>query len=1750
MKRIITLLTLLLLFQIESNAQNCGPSDDIVQNSITGTGGFGTGALQGQTFEATCTGPIEDITVFVANANNNVVPATLELYQGQFTGSQTPIATTTEVINSTSTTVAERFDFTTPVDLVAGQTYSFVIYNTAGIVSFEGSNTNPYPDGVRLFIAGSQVFPAPTTDLRFRVGYEDNDPPNAVCMNTTLSLGPDGTVVITPNDIDGGSNGGIATSFVFPNILTCDDLGENEVELSVGDISGNFASCDAIVTIVDDLPPAFTGCQDITVNTDIGQCTAVVNYADIIQISDNCGIDIIDIVGPASGSVFPIGTTQISYEATDVNGNISSCSFNIIVEDNEGPIINCPTDVTINCASLGVTETITGTNTTAITIPDNNDAGISSMIAISGVSSASNVLDMSVEMSIDHTWVGDLTIELEAPTGETLSLVSVTLNDSSDLDQNFPITFTDTATTSANNLGSGLAGPGVICEDNNICEYYPSAGSDAFAQFINTLSTNDSNLNGDWKLNIEDSADGDEGSLEEWNITINTFDPDAVTANVIDTDPSATGMATAADSCGGDVVITFSDTVVDGCGISETITRTWTATDEIGNISTCDQIISIVDTIAPTLTSCPEDVVILLPDGATGAIATYALPTAQDVCGDVTITQTEGLASGVEFPAGITTNTFSITDPCGNEIICSFTVTITAMETQVDLSGGALTVTDINGGISDDDLTLSNDGTILTISNLVPPVAVSGSVVLATDTSVTVTLADITNGIVINGVGGIDDIEITEALSLIGATNSFSASNVNNFVQSAALTIGSDLLLTGNGTSTINLGEMNAGSITVTEFNTINDTAGQIITISGTAHFAANNTIDIEEGQNNHTFGGEVSLQATNSIFFTAGSTTTFGEISAAGDGFINDITVLPGDIIFNDNVTISGGGSNLFVCGVADITQTSGIVEVPFLILRGNGNTTASLDNDNNIQALATSNPFDANAVDLASLSFTNNTNMFLEIIHVNEFDLTAPEFDLEPNFTVITKEGTGESNFNANIDLNNGTGTAIMNHNAGTINFNGDNTDLSGRFTYNGVDGTITNINSTDITLPFGGPGVSVTFGFLNVFGDIFVGDTNNAILNEARFSGVNAVLGGIGTLSGGPTFVENQATLQPGGETTPFSVSTANLEINGATFAPIINSNTSFDFVTVNGTVTLSDATFAPVVGFIAQPDDEEMILIINDDIDPVVGTFNNLPEGAGVTFGDYAGMISYVGGDGNDVVLVPDTLDPVAVCQDITLTIGVDGLTVTGDQLDGGSTDNAAISNFLIDGVTSIDYTLDDLGDNEVTITVIDSSGNTAECTATITLVSNVNVTLPIVISEFQPLPTESNNGPNQNIEIKGASGESFVGTFVIIDGDQSRSGRGLVVNATDISGTFNTEGILTASVPNFTNPTHTAVLTSAFNGTVDITDIDTDNDGTVDDLAAFGTIFDAVGVKDGGVCCPVNVTYGGDFGGIDLPNIGSPPAAIFRDASTGDFYQLNTSGTIYDNTNTVVDASIFDSTPTVDGTFGTINPSTTSQVIVSPTIYLQGAFTNPNAGEETLMRDDLRVNDLIPTTSPYGDGATVNPTVLSITGVNAVVDWIWVELRDATDNTIVIDGTSALVLRNGSVVDTDGTSALTFEQDEDAYHVAVNHRNHLGVITANTVALSSTTTSLDFTSDIAIANGETLALTNMGNGIFAIYAGDTTGDGNILNTDISNAISNSGGINVYTGADANMDGNILNTDIALIIQPNAGRIQQF
>src|SRR5690606_28768995 len=110
------------------------------------------------------------------------------------------------------------------------------------------------------------------------------------------------------------------------------------------DGGGNVVTCSFNVTVVDNSKPVFTSCPtDITLGAD-GLCEAIVNWTEPVA-TDNCA-GVSTSRSHAPGSVFPLGTTTVTYTATDAAGNIETCSFDVKVIDDTPPVIvNCPTDI-------------------------------------------------------------------------------------------------------------------------------------------------------------------------------------------------------------------------------------------------------------------------------------------------------------------------------------------------------------------------------------------------------------------------------------------------------------------------------------------------------------------------------------------------------------------------------------------------------------------------------------------------------------------------------------------------------------------------------------------------------------------------------------------------------------------------------------------------------------------------------------------------------------------------------------------------------------------------------------------------------------------------------------------------------------------------------------------------------------------------------------------------------------------------------------------------------------------------------------------------------------------------------------------------------------------------------------------------------------------------------------------------------------------------------------------------------------
>ncbi len=192
-----------------------------------------------------------------------------------------------------------------------------------------------------------------------------------------------------------------------------------------------------------------------------------------------------------------------------------------------------------------------------------------------------------------------------------------------------------------------------------------------------------------------------------------------------------------------------------------------------------------------------------------------------------------------------------------------------------------------------------------------------------------------------------------------------------------------------------------------------------------------------------------------------------------------------------------------------------------------------------------------------------------------------------------------------------------------------------------------------------------------------------------------------------------------------------------------------------------------------------------------------------------------------------------------------------------------------------------------------------------------------------------------------------------------------------------------------------------------------------------------------------------------------------------------------------------------------GAFGTASGQATTNVVVAPRMVLEGPYDSGTG----LMTDGLRMAGFIPLAEPYtalgyaqaagGGGESTTQAVLNVTGNNAIVDWVRVELRSSGTPATVLATRQALLQRDGDVVGTDGTTALSFGVGTGSYYVVVRHRNHLGAMTANALSLSATSTTVDLKATTLSTYGSG-ALKTIGT-VRALWAGNVVPDNELLYT---------------------------------------------
>lgn len=240
------------------------------------------------------------------------------------------------------------------------------------------------------------------------------------------------------------------------------------------------------------------------------------------------------------------------------------------------------------------------------------------------------------------------------------------------------------------------------------------------------------------------------------------------------------------------------------------------------------------------------------------------------------------------------------------------------------------------------------------------------------------------------------------------------------------------------------------------------------------------------------------------------------------------------------------------------------------------------------------------------------------------------------------------------------------------------------------------------------------------------------------------------------------------------------------------------------------------------------------------------------------------------------------------------------------------------------------------------------------------------------------------------------------------------------------------------------------------------------------------------------------------------------------------------------------------------------------LLVNTKAILQGAY---NAGTGLMAETYRTPSVVLPLTDPYrsaqlsssfthvsnSTAETIDPSVLGnqVNANNNIVDWVFVQLRTITNATTapVVQTRSALLRRNGEIVDIDNVSPLYFKNvDGGNYAISIRHRNHLGISSnpAVPIALGLAPAAFDFTTTAAGNIYGTAGTNYLFSTVRQMYSGDvnTNGTANYIGlgaTDRANilltmanpsnaptparAITNAADYLQYGRADLNFDKNV-------------------
>lgn len=538
-----------------------------------------------------------------------------------------------------------------------------VNYTVSAVDGCAGPVTYTYnlPSG-SFFLIGTTTVHVTAKDVTgntvsgsFNVVVVDNQPPAITApANVTVNSNP-GVIYATGVALgmatvsDNSGSGVVITN----NALSQFPLGQTTVIWTATDAAGNSAMATQIVTVIDAELPTITAPSTVITVTNNNQAYATGVNLGTATASDNSGS--VTVTNNASGQ-YQMGTTTVTWTATDAAGNQAIATQLVIVEDKQAPVL------------AGLSNKVVNTN--------------------AGVNYATGV-DLGSVSATDNSG-GTIVISNNAPVQYQLGTNSITWT-ATDASGN--------STTAVQIVTVVDAEPPVITGITNVVvNAAPGTNSATVTSLGNPVATDNVQL-----VSLTNNATGTVYNIGTTSIIWTAIDAAGnsttdvqsvivkdITAPVLHGVPAdvsvscgaipAAGGVTATDNYDPQVTVQFSETSTRGNNVSlasyynYTITRTWTATDAAGNSISETRTVTVTDTEVPIFAQ-PVNIEANSAANICGAIVNYTVNTT-DACGSP-VTYTYSQASGTVFPAGVTTVNITATDVSGNTTSVSFTVTIT-----------------------------------------------------------------------------------------------------------------------------------------------------------------------------------------------------------------------------------------------------------------------------------------------------------------------------------------------------------------------------------------------------------------------------------------------------------------------------------------------------------------------------------------------------------------------------------------------------------------------------------------------------------------------------------------------------------------------------------------------------------------------------------------------------------------------------------------------------------------------------------------------------------------------------------------------------------------------------------------------------------------------------------------------------------------------------------------------------------------